>query len=128
MNKTYEATATREGGWWIVRVPELDVSGHARKLAGAEDVARSITALALDVAPDAVVVSVHPQPSAQVAAAFTEADSLAEQGQELIAKAATMRAEAVQEYMRTEELTVRETAAALGVSPGRVQQYLKRGA
>ncbi|MGO1312532.1 MAG: helix-turn-helix domain-containing protein [Brachybacterium tyrofermentans] len=37
-----------------------------------------------------------------------------------------VRAEAVQEYMRTEELTVRETAAALGVSPGRVQQYIKR--
>jgi len=40
MTTTYTATATREGRWWLVRVPEIDGVTQARSLAEAEVMAR----------------------------------------------------------------------------------------
>ncbi|MCF4005609.1 hypothetical protein L1O03_00205 [Corynebacterium uropygiale] len=52
-----DATVTRDGQWWLVEVPEFDISGQAARLTDAEDVAREITALWLDVPEEDVSVT-----------------------------------------------------------------------
>jgi predicted RNase H-like HicB family nuclease len=54
----YSATVRRDGLWWFVYVPELDIAGQARTLSEVEDVAREAIGLALDIDPDPLAVSV----------------------------------------------------------------------
>ena len=56
--KTYDVTASKDGRWWFVRVPELDTVGQARSAAEVEDVAREVIGLWLDVEPDTFDVAV----------------------------------------------------------------------
>lgn len=125
MSKVYEATAAREGGWWVIHVPALDVSGQARKLAKVEEAAQEIVALALDAEVADVEVAVRTVADDAVMAALSQADALAEQGQALVAKAARLRADTVRDYVKSEALTVREAGTLLGMSPQRVQQLVK---
>lgn len=125
MSKVYEATAAREGGWWVIHVPELDVSGQARKLAKVEEAAQEIVALALDAEVADVKVTVRTIADDAVVQALSQADALAEQGQALAAKAARLRADTVRNYVKSEGLTVREAGTLLGMSPARVQQLVK---
>lgn len=125
MSKVYEATAAREGGWWVIHIPELGVSGQARKLAKVEEAAQEIIALALDAEVADVEVAVRTVADDAVMAALSQADALAEQGQALVAKAARLRADTVRNYVKSEGLTVREAGALLGMSPQRVQQLVK---
>lgn len=41
---TYRATATREGKWWMIRIPEIDGLTQARRLEQAEEMAREYIA------------------------------------------------------------------------------------
>lgn len=123
--KAYEVTATPEGGWWALHVPELDVSGRARRLAKAEGAAQEIIAVALDTEAAAVEVSVRPVADPGVRQTLAEAEALSEEGQELVIRASRMRATAIREYMKDQGLTVREVASLLNMSPGRVQQIIK---
>ncbi|MBB3035963.1 hypothetical protein [Hoyosella altamirensis] len=46
--RAYEVKVTREGRWWMVRVPELDELTQARRLSEVEQMARELIALAND--------------------------------------------------------------------------------
>ena len=54
----YAATVTREGKWWMVRIPALSGLTQARRLSEAADMARDFVAATLDVAADDVVIDV----------------------------------------------------------------------
>jgi hypothetical protein len=41
---TYQATVTREDGWWMVHVPAIDGLTQARRLADAPTMARELVA------------------------------------------------------------------------------------
>jgi predicted RNase H-like HicB family nuclease len=49
---TYRVVISREGKWWMVRVPDIDGITQARRLNEAEDMARSLIAITLDVPED----------------------------------------------------------------------------
>ena len=58
MKKTYKATVTREGKWWMVAIPELDGLTQARRLGEAELMAREWIAVTLDLELSEVAVDV----------------------------------------------------------------------
>ena len=56
--KLYTATASRDGKWWMIRIPDLDGLTQTRRLGDAESTAREYIAATLDVAPDDIAVTV----------------------------------------------------------------------
>ncbi|MGH3867866.1 MAG: hypothetical protein ACRDQ4_17425 [Pseudonocardiaceae bacterium] len=56
MSSTYTVQVFRDGGFWILEVPELCAVGQARTLASAGGTARELVALWLDVPADQVQV------------------------------------------------------------------------
>jgi hypothetical protein len=58
---TFEATVTREDGWWMIHVPEIDTLTQSRRLADAGQMARELVAVTLDAPLDDIDVhtSVH---------------------------------------------------------------------
>ena len=117
----YTAHASREEGWWIVTVPELDAVTQARRIEQVESQARDLIATWLDVDPDSVEVPVEPAvPHAvsrklqRAAAARAKADTEQRRAAELIRSAARDLAIA--------GLSVRDIGMVLGVS----HQYAQR--
>lgn len=56
---TYDATARRDGQWWLVQVPELDTVGQASGVAEVEEVAREIIGLSLNRPAGLIQVAVR---------------------------------------------------------------------
>ena len=56
---TYTVSVTREGRWWIVRVPEIDQVTQARRLSEVTKAARELIAVTLDVPMSTVSVLVR---------------------------------------------------------------------
>lgn len=56
---SYDVQVTREGKWWQVAIPELDLLTQARRIGEAELMAREAIAVTLDVALSQVAVTVH---------------------------------------------------------------------
>ncbi len=56
----YDITVTRDGRWWMIEVPELDLLTQARRVDEVAEQARSLISIALDLAPSEVVLgNVH---------------------------------------------------------------------
>lgn len=124
MARDIEAVAVRRQGQWLVSVPALGISGTTRWLSKAESLARDLAAEHLRANIDDLAVTVTPRPSDEVATAWAEAEDLISQGKDLVARGAHLRAEALRRWMTTEGVSVRDAAATLGLSPGRVQQII----
>jgi predicted RNase H-like HicB family nuclease len=59
MTRMYSVVAEREPGWWIVHVPELDVTTQGRRVSEIEPNAREAVAVSLDVDVADVAVTVE---------------------------------------------------------------------
>lgn len=55
---TYTVTITREDGWWMVHIPDLDGLTQTRRLIDAEAAARSWIVVTDDVAPSTVDIKI----------------------------------------------------------------------
>ena len=64
--KTYNATATREGRWWVVDVPDIGVT-QGRTTREAERMAVDLVAIMLDISVEQVSVNVDFQLSDELA-------------------------------------------------------------
>ena len=122
--RTLKATATREGRWWLVRIPELDAVGQARTVREIPDVAHEVAALHLDVPPDGVDVDITVHVSEEAERLWAEALEAEEQARALQQRAAQLRRDAVR-TARAGGYKLDAAAAAFGVSPGRIQQLAK---
>ena len=58
MAHTYAVTVRREGGWWMVDIPELDGLTQARSLGEGETMAREWIALTVDRPIEEIAVNV----------------------------------------------------------------------
>lgn len=124
---SYSATATREGKWWMIRIPEIDGLTQARRLEQAEEMAREYIAASEDVAIDDVDVTV-------IVTKVGGLDIMSEN--EAIATARTLaataerdatdRAATLAKRLKANDLTVREIGAVMGVSHQRAQQLVNR--
>lgn len=124
--RVYTVQVFRDGGFWILEVPELRAVGQARTLASAGGTARELVALWLDVPADQVQVvldysRVDPE-AIELAAGARSEQAKAE---ELSRVAARRLRQAARRLVQTDGLSLRDTATVLGVTFGRVQQLLK---
>ena len=123
-DKVYDATARKDGRWWLVEVPELDVAGQARNLAEIGDVAREIAALVLDVDEASVRVKVIAQMPDELRQAWAAARAKTAQAAADQIEAAARTREVVS-ALRNDGYTYQEAAAVLGLSVPRVQQLAR---
>lgn len=121
---THTAIVRRDGRWWLVDVPELDVTGQARTVAEAESVAREIIGLVLDKNADTVAVSLVVEMPAEARQAWEESKAREITAQASSQEAARLARQAVQ-MLRADGFTFRDAGVALGISPQRVQQLAK---
>ena len=127
MGKTYSATATREGRWWIIRIPELDAVTQARTIREIDEMATGLVTALLDLPEGGASVDVSIELPESVAAAWSEADRLQAEVEAAQRKAAGLRRAAVRALLEEQHLTQAEAGALLGVSHQRVQQLAKAG-
>ncbi len=122
--KTYDVTATREGDWWIVTVPDLPgVFTQARRLEQVAPLATDAIALWLNKRVGSVSVHVHPViPNAQslVDAARAARGAAAESA----TVAATTTSAAVVRLAKV-GLPLRDIGALLEISHQRAGQILE---
>lgn len=123
--RTYRVEVFRDSDLWVIEVPELDVVGQPRTVAGASDTARSLIALWLDVDTAEVAVTmdysrIDPDAVALAAKARTEQ----REAEVLTRHAAASWRTAARRLVREDGLSLRDAAAVLGVTYGRVQQLV----
>lgn len=119
--KTYQATASRDGRWWLVTVKDPDTVGQARDLGEVEDVAREVIGLWFDIDPNSFDVNMTIEIPDSAREAWNQAVSLENQARRDEAAAAALRRAAVQ-ALRAEGLTMKDAGRVLGLSPQRVHQ------
>jgi predicted RNase H-like HicB family nuclease len=122
----YTVQVFRDSDQWVIEVPDLDVVGQARTLAGAADTARELIALWFDVDPagvDVVMDYSRVDPDAVSLAAGARAEQA--HAEELSRQAAVTWRKAARRLVHDDHLSVRDAAAVLGVSFGRVQQLMR---
>ena len=122
----FDATASRDGRWWLIEVPGIGAT-QSRSLAGAEDQARDLVAAVLDVDMEDVSVDVLPDLGDDV---LDEVQVVRRR----LADAAAAAAAAADDYrdlatrlVFDHSLTGVDAATVLGVSPQRVSQLLREG-
>lgn len=123
----YTAIVTREGKWWMVRVPEIDGLTQARRLGEAELMARELIAVSQDVPLEGVHVEVRLASVgglSNVAERVAEIASHREEAAEL-ERQATRDATALAKALSDRDIPVRDVGAILGVSHQRAHQLLR---
>lgn len=116
-----EATATREGDWWEIDLPEIGTRSAARKLGDVQRMAEEAAAVWLDVEPETLDVHVRVQMPEDVAAEWERARQKAERARADEAEAAALSRNVVRQ-LRASGYTYAEAAAMLGLSTQRVHQ------
>ena len=116
-----EASATRDGRWWLVRIPELDAVGQARTVRDIFPVAAEVAALHLNVPEEAVDVRVTVHVTEEAERLWEQARQVEEEARAVQQRAAELRREAVRRA-RADGYKFDAAAAAFGVTPGRIQQ------
>lgn len=120
---TYRVRATRDGRFWLLTVPELEIVTQARRLTEADEMARDLIATWLDVDPDTVAIDLDVVLPGNLAKRRERVQRLREQSDRL-REQATEELRSVVRDAHQAGLTVRELAVALGVSHQRAQQIL----
>lgn len=125
--EAHRVTVTREGKWWMIRVPDLDILTQSKSLAGVETSAREAIAVTLDVPVEDVELDlVVRTPAVRVterARAVSDARARAAE----LEREATADAVALAAELNAEGVPLRDIGEALGVSFQRAQQLVAAG-
>ncbi|MDR0593475.1 MAG: hypothetical protein LBG60_09545 [Bifidobacteriaceae bacterium] len=124
MAQTYQATARREGAWWIIAIPELGAVTQARNVREIETMAQGLVTALLDLDSAARVDVTLELPEA-AGKAWREAERLQRQAEADSRRAAGLRRSAVRSLLGDHRLTQADASALLGISHQRVQQLAK---
>lgn len=130
--RTLDARATRDDdGTWTIEIPELTSTmpsgvtmparGSATKFRGIAKAAHDLAAVWLDVEPEEVEVNVTVVVPESISQMVTESNEAEAQGNELRARGAALRKEAVQQ-LRAQGYPLEAAASVLGVTFQRVQK------
>jgi DNA-directed RNA polymerase specialized sigma24 family protein len=121
---TAEAVASREGDWWVVEVAGYGTT-QARRLDDVEPMAADLVASLADVDVSAIeVTNVIVRLNDGLDVAITEAQAAVTAAAKAQQQAGQQQRELVRQ-LRARNLSVREVAALLGVTPGRVSQLTR---
>lgn len=123
--RIYHVEVFRDSGLWIIECPEIDVVSQSSTLANAERSARDLIAVWLDIPLESVAVEVDYSRIDPDAVALAEsARTEAREAEAMASRAASSWREAARALVRRDGLSLRDAAAVLGVSYGRVQQLV----
>lgn len=124
MKREFKVEVTREGRWWMVRVPGIDGLTQARRLAEVETMAREFIALDQSIPLGDVSVAIVSVRLPGQRELLESADAVKELRERSIHldRAATQEARAYAKWLTAESIPVRDIAELLGVSPQRVSQ------
>jgi predicted XRE-type DNA-binding protein len=122
MTHIYDATARREGRWWIITIPELDAVTQARTVHEIDIMARGLVEALLDLDEGQAIVNVAVELPASVADQWSQARTLQAQADDAVRRAAAMRRDVVRTLIGREHLSQADASAILGISYQRVQQ------
>lgn len=122
----HSATVTREGKWWIVRIPEIAGLTQARRLGEAELMAREYVAVTLGVPLESVAVelTVAPVGGIDVTGRLAEIRD-ARQRADALEQAAASGAIALAKELAALSVPRRDIGAILGVSFQRADQLVR---
>jgi hypothetical protein len=125
VTSTYTAVVSREGRWWMVRVPAIDGLTQARRLAEAGQMARELIALERDVPIEdvRVDVAVGDIDGVDVAAEIAAIHRQRAQAEQL-ERDATARTRALARRLAAHDLALRDIGTILGVSHQRAHQLV----
>lgn len=122
--RTLEATASKEGKWWNIAIPEIDQVTATKKLGDVQEYADSLAALALDVPTESVRVNVTYALPEAAQAEWEAAREDTRRAKELTIEAAA-RTRSVIQALHDGGYTGRDIEKMLGISFQRVSQILK---
>ncbi|MEE2524526.1 hypothetical protein [Pseudarthrobacter sp. J47] len=122
--RTLEATAYKEGKWWMVSIPEIDALSQCKAIDQVPEQAASLAAIVLDVPEDTVNINVTyrlPEDAAKVSQQWHEAkahviDAEATAADKLAELAGTLK---------RHDWTLKDIAAVTGYTFQRISQVLK---
>jgi hypothetical protein len=118
--RTFKATATRENGWWIIRVDGVGIT-QARTYREIDTMASGLVEALLDIDPDTFVVSTEVPGVSDAVERMQSANEAADRAAQ---EAAVARRAAAVAATKGAGLSVREAGAVLGLSHQRVTQLL----
>jgi len=126
MTTEYEVTVTRDGRWWMVRIPAMGGLTQARRLSEADLMAREWIAITKDVPVEDVAVSITVERvgnldvASRLRVIHRERERAAAMERDAIGKTAALAKE-----LAAENVPVRDIGVALGVSFQRAHQLVK---
>lgn len=123
----FHVLARREGRWWVVEIPALDIATQTRNLKDARAVATEAIGLYLDVDGSKVIVDLSIQLPRDVSSTWQKARDLEEESRKTSAEAARLSRAAVR-TLRASGMSQRDAAEALGLSYQRIAQLEKQAA
>lgn len=121
--KTYVATATREGQWWVVDVAGIGVT-QGRNLAEAKVMAGDLIETMTEESPPAFEVDLHVSLDDTILSGIRDAKSAVESLTAHQLATAQLSRKAARDLVHGAGLSGRDAAFILGVSPQRVSQLL----
>ncbi|MCT1867462.1 hypothetical protein M3B90_07970 [Dermabacter sp. p3-SID358] len=124
---SFHVLARREGRWWVVEIPALDIATQTRNLKDARAVATEAIGLYLDVDESKVIVDLSIQLPRDVSSTWQKARDLEEESRKTSAEAARLSRAAVR-TLRASGMSQRDAAEALGLSYQRIAQLEKQSA
>lgn len=119
-----EATATKDGPWWTITIPELDQSAATKLRSEVQDQAERLATTALGADPGSVQVHViYPLPG-NLGSSWEEIRQEQEQAEVLMIVAAA-KSRALVADLRDQGYRGSDIAVMLGLSVQRVSELLK---
>jgi hypothetical protein len=121
---SYKVEVEREPGWWIIRVPELDIVTQAQRLTSVDRNAREAIAVWLNVAPDTfdVVSTLHPPKD--VLDELDRSKAILDEAVAMQREGAAVASCAIHRLTDDLGLTLREAGTVVGLSHQRVAQLV----
>lgn len=122
----YTARVTRDGRWWMVSVPELDILTQARRISEIEKMAQELIAVTLDMPLSEVEVDLEVGRIGEVQCVSRRAQQIRaeqEHAKELERQSRT-EAEQLARELAKADVPMRDIGTLLGVSFQRVHQLV----
>ena len=123
---TYAVSVTREGRWWMVRVPEIDQVTQARRLSEVTKAARELIAVTLDVPMSTVGVRVRVERVGEVEDVTGRAEAIRKEHARAdeLARRAQDESKELARQLADAHVPMRDIGELLGVSHQRVHQLI----
>ena len=123
---TYAVSVTREGRWWMVRVPEIDQVTQARRLSEVTKAARELIAVTLDVPMSTVGVRVLVERVGEVEDVTGRAEAIRKEHARAdeLARRAQDESKELARQLAGAHVPMRDIGELLGVSHQRVHQLI----